>query len=1059
MKKLLLGLAMLLLGSDAMAQKIGLGPWKSFVICTDSTVYGFGNVGKARNDDYFYTERLPIEIPISKDVDTIVGTRFMTFFLKKGGTVWFTRQSNMHNTNFAGVSETFVPVQIPNLTDVTYIGAWDEAENKILFVKSDGTVWTVLPNAASATQVQGISNVSKVMVEPRTTYYIKNDGSVWVTGFNDDKRFGDNYPNQINTPTQIQGLSNIVSVASNEYYTLFLTSQGQVYTCGRLNYGMGDLSLRKGPTLMTSIDNVKTISQFIWGDFFLKNDGTLHYIGDNGEYGPLSNLFNGYFDPADVAKEVIWTPVQSTFNNIQTLISDRYHFLFIRNDSTIWACGDNQLGQVGIGSGAEFVNTLKQVTQLCYNGLPPAPEVDYSEFPSSLCLGGNINKFPNVSGSVPALSYSVDSGVAITAPKAICKNTNSVFILNSNDQILRYGSDGSHLYTYNLNSAITNISAITADDSNIVYADNGTGYLHRFMPTGMVDNVQSFWISTPQADMVYIPTDYLDEDIVVLEAGTNNLTGIDQSNSDAFSNSNPVGSFGNLSSVMSSITLLHAKNAEPVLLGTDISNHTIWSRKLFDASGTNGTEDKLFIDSNLTQSLEIDFVDADTLHDRVLFTSSSKAGLYYGEYFINNAGEKEFYFSPENLGAQFNLEKPIGAVLLNHGNSPTFWVADQAKNKLIRFNAYVYQVFPQLPEGLKFNVLTGKIDGTPTQIMNAQTYAIVVSDISGSSYDTSYFTFSVTPTNRVSDNLGSEKVSADVDDGKVVRYYSENSCEKLIDIADSIGGGSPGKVTVNQTVLPTIAVFKNTEFLRRTTEIRADRKDSVKAFIKIFYTYQDIALFNQSKGSQVLSNDTSGGTMQVAVLQMHDKPDGLYEPIKHSPLTAKWSSIDQHWEVEVPVTKFSTFYAGTSADVESFTCSDTSSFSIITSNTTYTWGSVTYDTSGVYERLFVNSSGCDSTVTMYLTINGTSNAITPMLDGAVKIFPNPSSDVFHLTCTDPNVQVRSIVVYNAVGAVVYSSDKMENGTHDIQLGNELKGLYFVHVRSNAEHIVRPIVLK
>ena len=52
--------------------------------------------------------------------------------------------------------------------------------------------------------------------------------------------------------------------------------------------------------------------------------------------------------------------------------------------------------------------------------------------------------------------------------------------------------------------------------------------------------------------------------------------------------------------------------------------------------------------------------------------------------------------------------------------------------------------------------------------------------------------------------------------------------------------------------------------------------------------------------------------------------------------------------------------------------SDTS----ITACDTYLWNGITYNVSGVYDTVLINSSGCDSTATLNLTINYSSTSTT-----------------------------------------------------------------------------------
>jgi alpha-tubulin suppressor-like RCC1 family protein len=110
-----------------------------------------------------------------------------------------------------------------------------------------------------------------------------------------------------NTPVNVNALTSIIAVCTGDNYSLFLKSDGTVWACGYNGYG---------------------------------------------------NLGNG-------TTTQIFTPVQIAGLSGITAISapsngsgGRMSSLFLKNDGTVWACGDNSYGQLGDGT---TVNRLTPV--------------------------------------------------------------------------------------------------------------------------------------------------------------------------------------------------------------------------------------------------------------------------------------------------------------------------------------------------------------------------------------------------------------------------------------------------------------------------------------------------------------------------------------------------------------------------------------------------------------------------------------------------------------------------------------------------------------------------
>ena len=84
----------------------------------------------------------------------------------------------------------------------------------------------------------------------------------------------------------------------------------------------------------------------------LKNDGTLWGCGYNG-YGEL-----GLGDTTD---RTIFTQITTNTNNIKSVYCGYGYTFILKTDGTLWNCGRNEYGHLGLGD-TTHRNTFTQVT-------------------------------------------------------------------------------------------------------------------------------------------------------------------------------------------------------------------------------------------------------------------------------------------------------------------------------------------------------------------------------------------------------------------------------------------------------------------------------------------------------------------------------------------------------------------------------------------------------------------------------------------------------------------------------------------------------------------------
>ena len=248
-------------------------------------------------------------------------------------------------------------------------------ESHVFVLKNDGSIWACglnddgqlglnnNTNKTSFTQVTtNINNdVKEVVCGGNHTFIIKNDGSIWATGYNYFGQLGLNNTVDKNVFTQVYtDITDIKQIACGQNYTIILTNDGSLWACGSNNYGeqgLGTSDYDAHSTftkVTTNINNdVKEVVCGYHSTYILKNDGSLWACGYNnfGQLGLGNTTTKNKF-----------TQVTSNINNDVKQVVCGINFVYIlKNDGTVWSCGCNNFGQLGLGN-TTTKNKFTQVT-------------------------------------------------------------------------------------------------------------------------------------------------------------------------------------------------------------------------------------------------------------------------------------------------------------------------------------------------------------------------------------------------------------------------------------------------------------------------------------------------------------------------------------------------------------------------------------------------------------------------------------------------------------------------------------------------------------------------
>ena len=126
----------------------------------------------------------------------------------------------------------------------------------------------------------------------------------------------------------------------------------------------------------------------------------------------------------------------------------------------------------------------------------------------------------------------------------------------------------------------------------------------------------------------------------------------------------------------------------------------------------------------------------------------------------------------------------------------------------------------------------------------------------------------------------------------------------------------------------------------------------------------------------------------------------------------------------------------------------------------YTWNAQTYCTSGDYTQTLQTVHGCDSVVTLHLTITV---GIDDHETVDFKVYPNPTSHVINVQCTMNNAQLgdmelQLVDVYGRLLDVVETPCIASPQTVQIDLSRYAKGVYFIKAVADGKTIaIRKVV--
>ena len=342
----------------------------NFILKNDGTLWGCGansdgqlGLGDTTNRTTF------MQITTNTDdIKSVYCGYCHTFILKNNGTLWGCGYNGGGELGLGDTTNrtTFAITSI-NTNDIKSIYC---GRGYTFIVKNDGTLWGCgsnygqlglgdTDNRNAFTQIiTNANDVKSVYCGYYHTIILKNDGTLWGCGKNEYGQLGlGNTTNRIMTFTQITtNVDNIKSVHCGNEYTIMLKNDGTLWGCGKNHYGelgLGDANSRATFTQITiNSENIKEIYSCGAHITILKNDNTLWGCGNNAD---------GELGLGDTSGRNKFTKIT---DNVKSAYGGYDHTLILKNDGTLWGCGWNTYGQLGLGDTTNRITLTQIITNV-----------------------------------------------------------------------------------------------------------------------------------------------------------------------------------------------------------------------------------------------------------------------------------------------------------------------------------------------------------------------------------------------------------------------------------------------------------------------------------------------------------------------------------------------------------------------------------------------------------------------------------------------------------------------------------------------------------------------
>ncbi len=231
----------------------------------------------------------------------------------------------------------------------------------------------VANNSASGGNASAGSNpqpkaivVGQVSVGGYHTMILKTDGTLWAVGKNDKGQLG----NAVSDPdadsrelTPVKVMDGVKQVSAGFHHTMIVKKNGTLWAVGDNGKGqLGDNTTENKSTPVqvktaggAAMTGVAQVSAGYDHTMILKKNGDLWAVGNND----VGQLGDGTGANTSIPVQVRTAPGGPAMTGVAQVSSSSIHTMIIKKNGDLWAVGFNGFGQLGDGSTDQRVNPVQ----------------------------------------------------------------------------------------------------------------------------------------------------------------------------------------------------------------------------------------------------------------------------------------------------------------------------------------------------------------------------------------------------------------------------------------------------------------------------------------------------------------------------------------------------------------------------------------------------------------------------------------------------------------------------------------------------------------------------